>query len=959
MSSQSLGPFVIGDRVGTSVWLAEDTRSGKRVAIKLLSKTLPKDEGRRETLIKEVRVAAALYHAFLVPIIEIAAAGDNLLMVMEVVEGQPLTKRLRGTPLDRAAFFRLAYQLSSVVKYLHTKTLLHGNLNGDAVLITDDGQVRLGGLNLSNLVRRERASQQYQQKGTDARCVAYMAPEQISAQTIDEKTDLFSLGTILYEMATGKLPFAGSTAPDIARAIVDGQPVSPKSVHPSIDNAVIQVLGACLFKDPFKRQKDARALVEMIERLDPGAVELAAEIEKKLTAAPCAAAEAEHRRSILFIADVANYDELAAENPEKAARAAARMQQILGEAVYLFDGKVVDPFGTRMVAELPNVESALEAGRKGQFDFSPEQTSSRGERLSVRMLLHAGDLEIREGAAAGPAVEKAVEALAHLTPNTLFISEEFVKEGRGTVRLRDAGAKAGLKLFTIVASEPGPIVLDDEPEPTTADIEAELEAEAAQLAVMQQAARKKRMATMAIAASVAVLVIAALSVMWMRRERTAPAKQVAASTPLIPDKPTPEHPKTIHIAPLIVETGDPALAERANAIRLGVAAILRSFPELRVADTNAPDAVWFSARIQTGAAGPVLVPVSGKKAGAPIQLIDAAGGIRALVEFVIAEAKAQPRTFAAADALNSFATALTARLNDDNQAADTALRAAMQSDPKFLPAQLLAMEFFAMTGKETEAVEAAKQVVALEPRNLDAARKVARASLIVGDLQQAFALYQLVLDRQPRDAEALNLIARYSASVGEAQRFNSTLAKLSRVPQMHVAAHAPDLLAATGRLSQAVDKYYDLAPEARNTPSLSLKIGRMAVLRHSMPLAEDELKKLAQSDPLYGFHLLKAYMAAENRDRAEATKELEIALKASVPGDDSWTAAAEVYAILNDTAGVLASLEKAAQRKEPTAAYVLANPLFKYLESDARFVRIRETLSAQQAEIRTALAQVK
>ena len=126
-----------------------------------------------------------------------------------------------------------------------------------------------------------------------------------------------------------------------------------------------------------------------------------------------------------------------------------------------------------------------------------------------------------------------------------------------------------------------------------------------------------------------------------------------------------------------------------------------------------------------------------------------------------------------------------------------------------------------------------------------------------------------------------------------------------------------------------------------------------------MPLAEDELKKLAQSDPLYGYHMLKAYMAAENRNRDEAVKELDMALKAALPGDESWTSAAEVYAILNDTNGVVASLEKAAQRKEPTAAYVLANPLFKYLENDARFAKLRTTFTEQQAEIRTALANVK
>src|SRR5215210_2404943 len=121
MSNQALGPFVIGERVGASVWLAEDTRNGKKVAIKLLTKQLPKEQAKRESLIREVRISAALYHAFLVPILEIVPVEDNLLMVMDVLDAQGITRKLRGQPVPRAEFFRLAYQLASVVKYLHMK----------------------------------------------------------------------------------------------------------------------------------------------------------------------------------------------------------------------------------------------------------------------------------------------------------------------------------------------------------------------------------------------------------------------------------------------------------------------------------------------------------------------------------------------------------------------------------------------------------------------------------------------------------------------------------------------------------------------------------------------------------------------------------------------------------------------------------------------------------------------
>ncbi|MGZ5474102.1 MAG: serine/threonine-protein kinase, partial [Thermoanaerobaculia bacterium] len=358
-SNQSLGPYAIGERVGSSVWLAEDTRNSRKIAVKLLTRQLPKDTARRDALIRDVRVSAALYHTFLVPIIEIVPQGDNLLMIMDIVDAQPIARKVHDAPLDRAEFFRVAYQLASVVKYLHMKNILHGNIAGDSVLVTGEGQVKLAGLNIANLLRRENASSAYQQKGSDPRAVVYLAPEQIATATIEERTDIFSMGVVFYEMATGKLPFQGATAPDIARAIVEGTPMSPRAANPNIDNAVMSVLGACLFKDPFKRAKDARLLVETLEKLDADAVTFAQQLEKKVSMP--AAAHAASRRSILFVADVANYDALAAENPERAAKAAARMQQVLGESVYLFDGQVVDPFGLRMIAELPTVDAALEA----------------------------------------------------------------------------------------------------------------------------------------------------------------------------------------------------------------------------------------------------------------------------------------------------------------------------------------------------------------------------------------------------------------------------------------------------------------------------------------------------------------------------------------------------------------------------------------------------------------------
>jgi Tfp pilus assembly protein PilF len=941
-SNQPLGPYAIGERVGSSVWLGEDTRSGRKIAVKLLTRQLPKEAAKRDALIRDVRVSAALYHTFLVPVVEIVPQGDNLLLVMEVVDAQPIARKVQSAPLDRAEFFRIAYQLASVGKYLHMKNLLHGNIAGDSVLVTSEGQVKLAGLNIGNLLRREHASSAYQQKGSDPRAVAYLAPEQIATATIEERTDIFSMGVVFYEMATGKLPFQGATPPDVARAIVEGNPISPRTANPNIDPTVMSVLGACLFKDPFKRAKDARFLVETLEKLDPEAATFAQQLEKKVSTP--AAAHVEARRSILFVADVASHDE----------KAAARMQQILGEAVYLFDGQVVDPFGPRMIAELPSVDAALEAGRKGEFDASSEE-----DPLEVRMLLHAGELQMRDGAPAGPAIEKAIATLEHLPPNTLYISEEFVKEGRGNVRLRDAGAKAGVKLYTIVAAEPVAATAV-EATPSTAELEAEAAAEAQAVAVAATAKKRSNMFLFAAAAGlVLLLAIAAAAVMWMRSSSRAAAPVATKTAPPKPQGATAENPKSVYVAPFIVDGVDPALTERANAIRLGAIEILRSFPELRVVDTVTPDTATIAGTVRTSATGPELITTAAGTPSAPVALLDTASGIRAVVEQTLTAAQAKRRTFAVADALNSFADAVVARSANDSARADASLRSAIASDPSFLPAQLMAMQFYADAGRNEEAMAAAKQVALLDPANLDAARRVARTSLMGGDLQQAFAFYDLVLDRQPNDAESLNLLARYALSANDQAKFNATLARLKRVPPMQVAAHEPDLLAAAGRIGVAADRYYDVQSKGQGSAALSLKMGRLYVLRHTLTLAEDELKKLQQTDPLYGYHLLEAYIAAERGNAAEAKSELETALTASTPGDDSWTCAAEVHAILADTGSVLTSLEKAVQRKEPSAAYVLANPLFRYLESEPRFAKIRADFTAQQDEERRALATVK
>jgi len=935
--------YRLGERVGTSVWQAEDTRNKKKVAIKLLSRQLPKDPNRRESLVRDVRLGAALYHTSLVNIQEIAPAGDALILVMEWIDGQPISARVRSRPLDRAEFFRVAYQIVDALKLLHAKNIVHGNIAGDSILVTAAGQAKLCGLNLSNFLTRQGQPSAFQQKGNDARAVSYMAPEQIANQPVTAQTDIFSLGLVLYEAATGRLAYQGANAAEIARKVVEEQPPSPKSANPNIDNAVLGVMGRCLFKDPFRRHKDARAMLDEIVRADPEAQKFAAGLTKAATGAAAPQAGGQSRSSILFVADVENYASLHASDQASAAKIAARMQQILGESVYLFDGQVLDPLGPRLIAELPSVDSALEAGRKGEFDFSPEQQGANP--IPVRLLLHAGEVDVRDGNVGGAGVAKAIDVLQNLSPMKLYISEDFTKRGRGNVRLRDSGAKAGVKLYTIVPAEkPVPVVEEPEPEEVGADEEA-----AAEAALV--AAKKKKKQTMMIGAAAAALVIIAggagvLLFSKPKGESAAPAFRKPTKAPVA------AAPKSVFLSPFTVEGTDPTLASRANQVRLATIELMRAMPDVHVADGPTPDATAFTATVRGGAAGPEIVTGS-----TAVPMLDAASGIQSVMQFVSTQLGLSQRPPTTAAAYNAFADAISANAANDPKKTDASLRAAIKADPNFLPTEMMAMRFFTAQGKEADAVAAAKRVLAGDPANLEAARMVARSGLKNGDLPSALNGYAAILRKDPSDLEALNVVGKYAWSSGDNAKFNAVLQRLSSAPSA-ASIHEPDLLLSAGKIDTAVRSYYKVEEKVQNNPALALKIGKIAVLRHSTPIAELELKKLQESDPTYGLHILKAYLAAQSGAKADADNELKAALAGSKPGDDYFTNVAEVAVISGDTKAVLDALQKAAARKEPTASYVLSNPLFGFLQTDPDYQKLREQIVAQQNEIRTALASV-
>lgn len=936
-SGTILGPFRLSQRIGHTVWEAEDTRNGKRIAVKILTRQLPRDQARRDELVRNVRLGAALYHAFLVPVLEIVAAGDVLMLAMELVDGVPIGVRIAGKPLDREVIYRLTCQLAEVLRFLHGKNVIHGNINADSVMITPEGHVRLGGLNANNLLARREGSAHasYLQKENDIRSVAYMSPEQIAGKPpADVRSDVFSLGAVLYEAATGRPPFSGKTAREVAARVVEGQPPPPASVNPQVDPRIQSLIGRCVFKDIYQRFKDAKQVADEIAKLSPEAVAFATSLARRVVAQPGASEETEARRAFLFVADVANYAELRAKNPDTAEKAAARMQQILGEAAYLFNGQVGDPFGPRMVAVMPTARDALEAGRKGEFDAAPKRQGA--DAVSMRMILHTGPVTEEGGSVGGEGVMRATAALAQLTPGTLFLTEDFAREARTTVKLRDAGARGGMKFYTVVPAPEAPAKEDTD--------STEIVEEAPPLPPKNR--------WIPAAALVAVLAIGGIGAfLWMRsREKPVAVEPAPVVKPAAPVK------RKVRIDAFVVEGGDPILTDRANGVRLALMEIIRGAEGLELTDAGGKDVIAVGGQLRSTPAGIEMTPLSGTLTGPPTPFTDAASALNSLVRWVSLQTNTPLAAPASAEAANAYAEALAAQARGEAAKAEQALRLAVKADPLFLPAQVNAMKFFTERKNEKEAYQAARQVLALNPKHLEAAQITASGALGAGDLPQAFAGFAAIVGNDRNAFDVLNLMGRYAAAVGDVPRMQKAIARLRSAPQNSVTVHEPDVLMSAGKINAAAERYYDLEVKVPDNPALTLKIGRIAVLRRTEEIALGELAKLQSSDPSYGYHLLKAYIAAQKRVNNEATAELTQAALAARPGDDYWTSAAEVYAMLGQDAQTMAALEKAVERSEPGICSVGTNPLFAYLHTDERFQAIMARIAERQQQIKSGLA---
>ena len=265
-----------------TVYVAEDQNLGRKVAIKLLREEMASNPDRLERFRREAQAVAALNHPNIVTIHSIDESPEGHYITMELVEGTGLDQMITGDGMSSEKVLEISEPLIRALIAAHQQGITHRDLKPANIMVTSEGTVKILDFGLAKLqaapdsdMHDDLPTQALTQIGTVVGTIPYMSPEQVQGKPVDHRTDLFSLGVILYEMATGHRPFGGETSADVASAILRDAPETITDTRPDMPDQFGRIIARCLEKEPAMRYQAAgdiqTALSNLGESVDGGA----------------------------------------------------------------------------------------------------------------------------------------------------------------------------------------------------------------------------------------------------------------------------------------------------------------------------------------------------------------------------------------------------------------------------------------------------------------------------------------------------------------------------------------------------------------------------------------------------------------------------------------------------------------------------------------------------------------
>jgi serine/threonine protein kinase/Tol biopolymer transport system component len=279
MIGQTISHYRIIEKVGGGgmgvVYKAEDTRLHRLVALKFLPNELAQDPQALPRFQREAQAASALNHPNICTIYDVGEQDGQYFIAMELMEGQTLQGKIAGRPLPLEAFLDLALQIADALEAAHKRSIVHRDLKPSNIFVTSRGDAKLLDFGLAKHLHLDSVptgdtptfSGPITVRGQIVGTIAYMSPEQVQDKATDSRSDIFSFGAVLYEMATGRCAFAGESTASVIAEILRGEPASAKVLNPAIPDELQRVIGKALEKDPSDRYQSANDLMIDLRRL--------------------------------------------------------------------------------------------------------------------------------------------------------------------------------------------------------------------------------------------------------------------------------------------------------------------------------------------------------------------------------------------------------------------------------------------------------------------------------------------------------------------------------------------------------------------------------------------------------------------------------------------------------------------------------------------------------------------